>query len=158
MKTHVRIIGITFLLASGRIFGQCVGVDVGGGSCVPPNAPGMPGYPNLQRQIVRPIWQDRWGAIAIDLSTLDAGTMDGRLSKSEAERYAMASCMSEGSKNCKVVLTFFNQCAALVVGERISWSKAPTKDKAEKSAIEGCGSADQCRVVYSACNYPVIIR
>lgn len=158
MKRHARIIGMTILLAPGRVFAQCVGVDVGGGSCVPPNAPGMPGYQNGQRQRVRPIWQDRSGAIAIDLSTLDAGTMDGRPSKSGAERYAMASCKSEGSKNCKIVLTFFKQCAALAVGERISWSKAPTKDKAEKSAIEGYGSVDQCRVVYSACNYPARVR
>lgn len=158
MKKLSRIITMAVLLASGRIVAQCGGVDVGGGVCIPPNAPGMPGYQNRQQQLIRPIWQDRWGAIAIDLNTLDAGTMDGRHSKSEAERYAMASCMSGGSKNCKIVLTFFNQCAALAVGERISWSKAPTKDKAEKSAREGCGNADQCRVVYSACNYPVRIR
>jgi hypothetical protein len=120
----------------------------------------MPNYQGSQdgQRYLSPVWENHWGAIAIDLTTLRAGTMEGKSSKYEAEKEAMASCMSEGSKHCRVVMTFFNQCAALAAGDRISYSKAPTKDKAEASAIAGCGTVDKCRVVYSACSYPVRVR
>lgn len=158
MKNYLCSIGIVIALTCGQAFAQCAtGVDTGGGGCIPPDAPGMPGYQNGARRIA-PVWEDHWGAIAIDLSTLQAGTMEGKPSKSEAEKLAMASCMNEGSKHCKVVMTFFNQCASLAVGDLISYSKAPTKDKAEKSAIANCGSIKTCRIVYSACSYPVRIR
>lgn len=70
----------------------------------------------------------------------------------------MASCMLNGSKNCKVVMTFFNQCAALATGNIIAYSKAPTKEKAEASALKECADSNSCRISYSACNLPILIK
>lgn len=161
MNKAIVTVALTMIFTCPPASSQCsTGINTGGGSCTAPDAPGMPYNQENQanQRYEQPIWENRWGAIAIDLTTLDAGTSDGKSSKSNAKKLAMESCMQDGSKKCKIVMTFFNQCAALATGNIISYSKAPTKDKAEDSALKGCANSNSCRIVYSACNYPVRIN
>lgn len=137
---------------------QCAtGIDTGGGNCTPPDAPGL-STDNAVRKRYDQVWIDSWGAIAVDASSLKAGTTEGDRSESEARKVAMANCKQDGNAHCKVVLVFLNQCAALAAGELISYSRGPNKREAEVEALRNCGSAKPCKVFYSACSYPVKIQ
>lgn len=144
---------------------QCsTGVDTGGGGCVPPDAPGMPGYQgnaNQQQQAPQPqaVWADRWGAIAVDNNTGQAGTIEGQESESKANQIALAYCRQNGSKNCQIILSFHNQCAAVALGGGgAGHAGSPTQQAAEQIAITECGHGDACKIVYSKCSYAERIR
>jgi hypothetical protein len=144
------------------------GVDTGGGQCMPMDAPGMPGYQgdrNQNRQPAQPqqsraVWADRWGAIARDETSGDAGTIEGQDSKSKANQIAMGICQRNGSKHCQIVLSFYNQCAAVALGGKIiNASGGATPHLAEETALSRCGGqSEQCKIVYSACSLPVRVQ
>ena len=118
---------------------QCVtGVDTGG-ACIPPDAAGMPGY-NAGQQREAPtqtkaVWKDTWGAIAIDGLSGKAGTVTDRGSQSEANDDAMRDCVGRGGANCKVEMSYYNQCAAVGWGEQgRGLGRSPDKREAEDIA------------------------
>jgi Domain of unknown function (DUF4189) len=147
-----------FFLINTAVWAQCgAGVTTGGGNCVPPDAPGMPGYQAeaaASPQVQRVTWIDQWGAIVIDNDTGGAGTVTNRLTKSDAIRDATRDCSSHGAVGCKVALTYVNQCAAVAWGEKM-WGVAGAADQetAQKLAIKSCGQYGAgCKIVYSACS------
>ncbi|KAB7761920.1 MULTISPECIES: DUF4189 domain-containing protein [Xanthomonas] len=133
-----------------------------------------PGYYQQQPSPPAPSgkWIKTWGAIAI--GTVDSvpyyGVPTGAMSESEAKSQALARCAKKGAQNCKVVLVYKNQCAAIVepqINGRpnpdgfIQFSNGPTKEKVVGTASEGCerknpGAA--CKVIYQACSEPVFER
>lgn len=136
-----------------------------GGQCVP--ADQVPGYQDsLQDRQARPIqpqvrWADRWGAIAIDNATSSVGVSENQISKSAASAESLRRCASEGnSQNCKVILSYYNQCAALAWGTEYSgYGRAETQTQAQSVAMQGCTKgAPDCKVVYSACSLPVRVQ
>lgn len=147
------------LLLAGPAWSQCAtSVNTGGGNCVPPDAPGMPGYNNdssapSQR---RPVWKDLWGAIVVDSHTSEMGTVIDRKSESQAIRDATQDCAMNGASHCEVVLTYHNQCAAMAWGASNYFvvSNNPTEAGAKDSAVNSCAQKDKaCKIVYSACTY-----
>ena len=152
------LIGIGAAVMVTSTWAQCAtGVNTGGGNCVPPDAPGMPGYDPAQGNAPptpSPVWKDTWGAIVIDSATGGAGTVTDRDTKSDAIRDATRDCESRGATGCKVEMTYYNQCAAVawgVGGHGIA--RGPDKSKAEDDAMLSCDeSASQCKVVYSGCS------
>lgn len=161
--------GTLILTASALMFaslawGQCVtSVNTGGGNCVPPDAPGMPGYsqgnsaPPAQPA---PKWADSWGAIAIDDRSGSAGTVTDRGSKSEAERDAKHDCSSKGSSSCKIVASYYNQCASVAWGSG-SYGVATNAslDGAQEDAMQICGRrGTQCKIVYTGCSVAKRVR
>jgi hypothetical protein len=162
-----RLVVSTFvsLMWTSGIWAQCAtGVDTGGGNCVPPDAPGMPGYSSAgngaQPPRPTPVWADQWGAIVVDRGTGEAGTVVNRDSKTEAINAAMHDCQIEGSPHCEVLLTYFNQCAALAQGGGSSGiASNPTLDGAKAAALGFCGKdSTTCEVVYSACSVARRVR
>ncbi|URL59526.1 DUF4189 domain-containing protein [Luteibacter flocculans] len=123
----------------------------------------MPGYnaPNASTPVApAPVWKDKWGAIALDKDAGDAGTIADRDTKAIAVHDAMSDCKARGAQGCKVVLTYYNQCAA------IAWSDdsyGASTDKnlqmAEDGALGACRkNGTGCKIVYSACSMPERVR
>jgi Domain of unknown function (DUF4189) len=153
MKFSYLFVLTSFLLYTPLAWSQCAaGVDTGGGQCTPPDAQGMPGYQQAPRP--RAVWADRWGAIATDTETGDAGTIEGQEGKATAEKKALAQCGSTGASHCQIRLTFRNQCAAAALGDgAVGFAGSPTEDDAKKRAVIECGNEASCKIVYSACSY-----
>lgn len=136
------------------------GINTGGGNCTPPTAPGMPGYANsasvTSSSQTRVKWAEQWGAIVIDETTGDTGTIKGRASKSEAVRDATRDCEMYGATHCELMVAYYNQCAAIATTHhRFSWGRAGTEEQAKQEAVRSCETdSSQCEVAYSACSLP----
>jgi len=91
--------------------------------------------------------------------TSDAGVPTGQLSKKAAERDAMAKCADSGARECKVSVTYFNQCMSWVVPSgrtgngRSGIGTGPTLERAGEMA-QGICQNDQpgaCTVIHENC-------
>jgi hypothetical protein len=158
MNRVLFLIVISFLYVSSAQ-SQCIGINVGGGQCVPPDAPGMPGYQaDTPRRSVQPApkWADRWGAIVIDSGTGDAGTAANLPSKEEAVAASMRDCASAGSRNCQTEMVYRNQCAAVAWGQTgHDTARAPTESLARADAMKFCNQkSSSCKIFYSGCSLP----
>jgi hypothetical protein len=131
-------------------------VPIGGGNagwvgCSP--VPGSTVAPNPG-----PAWSTRWGAIATANGAF--GTANAMSSARKAEKMALKQCKGKGGKDCRVTLSFANQCAALAWGAAVNTTQ-PAGDlpEAEALALRTCSERTQnCKVFYSACSYPQRIR
>jgi hypothetical protein len=163
MKTIFVLIPLATLLFVPAAWAQCAtGVDTGG-QCIPPDAlePQVnSNQPRNQQQQPRAVWADSWGAIAIDGNTGQAGMVANRTSKAEAAATAIHDCAMHGSANCKLEITYYNQCAAVAWGTgRHSVVRDPTETQAQSHALSECSQgAQDCKIVYSGCSVPVRVR
>jgi Domain of unknown function (DUF4189) len=101
-----------------------------------------------------PEWATRWGAIATANGAF--GTANNLSSARKAEKTALNRCKANGGKDCKINLSFGNQCAALAWGTASNYVE-PAADilLAENGALKSCGEVTQdCKIFYSACSYP----
>jgi hypothetical protein len=137
---------------------QCAtGVNTGGGNCVPPDAPGMPDYrppENAAPAQPPPVWEDSWGAIVLDAKGGAKGVATDKRSKDEAIGVAMAECQASGAANCKVELTYHNQCAAVAWGDAsLGVANNPSAEGASTAAKDACSRGGTgCKTVYTACS------
>jgi hypothetical protein len=120
----------------------------------------IPGYGQQQAPQLPPQqWERRWGAIATGGAL---GVAIDKLSKQEASRTAMSDCVAKGGTNCKVEITYYNQCAVVVAAEDGSYNTPSnaTLDGAIATGIKTCRDAghSNCHVYYSACSLPVRIQ
>lgn len=157
------VILIVLLVSVRPAFSQCTGVDVGGGACIPPNAPGMPDYErNTQPQYHdSPVWEDRWGAIADDNNTGEAGMIENQLSEEKAISVALELCRANGSKDCKIILSYRDLCSAVAWGGgQLGYASEATLDSAKVSALGECEkrSESSCKIFYSGCSLPVRVK
>jgi Domain of unknown function (DUF4189) len=129
----------------------------GQGVSYPECAPDQQAQAPTQQQPPAPRghWETRWGAIAIDNIKGRLGGVTGHKSRSSATKAAMAECYVQGGgKDCKVKLTYYNQCAAVAWGEE-SYVAAGRDllEEADRFATESCSKATpNCQVVYNACS------
>ncbi|WP_448098340.1 DUF4189 domain-containing protein [Luteibacter yeojuensis] len=89
--------------------------SAGNPGCVPTNQPNSPYYQEsgpTQPPAQAAVWADRWGAIAIDDNSGKGGTVSSAASKSNAESEAMQRCVDNGGIQCKLMITYRNQCVA----------------------------------------------
>ena len=147
-------------------------VHAEGGTCppgfYPVNSPGVMGcapIPNNDRTSAQtapaaPRWKTTWGAFATDGPSAALGASVGMPNKRKAEKFALAQCREKGGKNCEIDMTFYNQCAVLVTGDRVyNTSHAATVEEASRLGIAECEREDvNCRVYYSDCSLPVRIN
>lgn len=112
-------------------------------------------------------WIKTWGAIAMGMvdGVPNYGVPVGEKSKAEAESDAVMRCAKRGATGCEVLLSYFNQCAALSepIGEdgKISGNVvavgSATVELAESRALEKCARENagaHCEVSYKACSTP----
>ncbi|WP_425492568.1 DUF4189 domain-containing protein [Luteibacter aegosomaticola] len=147
------------LVTVGSAIAQCApGVpSAGNPGCIPPNqanspyfqpptAPGMAPAPE-------PIWEDRWGAIAVDASTGTFGASKDKLNKRDANDAAIKDCQSEGDRGCEVLISYYSQCVALAqasTGGLLFAETSPRLENAKTHALAECGK-DSCSVMYTDC-------
>lgn len=96
----------------------------------------------------------KWGAVARG-EDLQLGWAVNGDSEQQAGNLAVQDCLARGSSNCQVVQTFFNTCAAVVVGPSDrNFLSLPGRSlaKVRKTALKECGS--ECRVMFEGCALP----
>lgn len=105
-------------------------------------------------------WEDRWGAIATDAVNAKLGAVTNMPNKRSAEQAAMSKCRSEGGTSCVLELVYYNQCAALVTGDKLyNLSTAATSEEATERGMKKCAQDEaNCRLYYSACSLPVRVK
>lgn len=151
---RVWLLGLIFLLVGGVVHaeGGCPpGMIPEGGQGVSSCRP-IPGYQQSQGH-----WMNQWEAITSDLPHHSGGASVNQPSEEEAVQAAMANCVSNGGVQCRVEITYANQCAAMVVGNTgHNADRANTIDQAVKLGIKvytDAGDTD-CRAFYEACSLP----
>lgn len=116
-------------------------------------------------------WIKTWGAIA--MGTVDSvphyGVPVGKNSKSEAESDALARCSKQGAVDCNIILSYFNQCAAIaeprtqageILGVVIAAGRASI-EQASAAAQESCDNKNvknKCKVVFKTCSEPIYYK
>lgn len=105
-------------------------------------------------------WEDRWGAIATDAQKAKLGVVVNMPSQRKAKSAALDACKENGGSNCTVEISYYNQCAALITGDKLfNTSAAATIEEATESGLSRCSKEDtNCRVYYSGCSLPVRIQ
>lgn len=150
---------IAALIYSSTAWSQCApGVpSAGNPGCIPPDQPTSPYYQGGAAAPKQPpaVWADRWGAIVIDGRTGQAGLVAHKASEQEAIEVATRDCSKFGSPNCKLQLTYHNQCVAVAWGStQFETAAAPTIKQAEANAMDGCNSiTTACKVAYKECSF-----
>jgi len=75
----------------------------------------------------------------------------------------MEKCMVEGDSDCRIVMSYNNQCAAIAVPSSQKGgayvARAASEEEALNNAIEKCSDTGggQCIKYYSECSEPVFI-
>ncbi|MCQ2994334.1 DUF4189 domain-containing protein [Pseudomonas quasicaspiana] len=135
-------------------------------------APLPQGNTQQSRSVPSGRWIKTWGAIAMGSidSIANYGVTTGKLSKADAEADALRRCGSHGEQNCKVGLTYRNQCAVIVEpqvegkpmsGGTVRFIGRETMSMASDDALALCGKDHdkiinaECAIVYKACSEPV---
>ncbi|WP_082124390.1 DUF4189 domain-containing protein [Lysobacter capsici] len=169
--SQMRVLFLVGLMMVGvPVFAQCpAGIPAGNNPlCIPPDNPSSPYYqpdsdaPNTP-SVPAQKWADRWGAIAMDTArdSVGIGVAEMMTSERKAKSTAMQDCQKKGGKQCKVALSFYNQCGVLVWAESgYNTMRAGTVEQATKMGMEKCSSdgLKDCKVYYSSCSYPVRVR
>lgn len=141
--------------------------SAGNPQCIPPSA-WPQNRPAQQAAPAEPHWQLTWGAIAIDPIGGDVGTSVGHFTRKKAERDALKRCAASGASGCKKLLfAYENQCAVIawpsIPGATIITQSGSTVEVATELALKSCIGDDVnnsrgCRIVYSECTKPVLVR
>lgn len=139
-----------------------------GGTCppgyYPVNSPGVMGcapIPNAGGGVpdVGPLWVTSWGAISVDGPARVIGASHSQRSKRKATNAAVSDCVARGGvkKNCKVLITFYNQCGAIAGGDtEATTHSAGTAEQAGKLAFQRCSSlTSNCKILQTTCSYPI---
>ncbi|UHQ23839.1 DUF4189 domain-containing protein [Lysobacter sp. 5GHs7-4] len=105
-------------------------------------------------------WERRWGAFTSDVVTGKIGVATAMTSKRKAEKEAMRDCQVRGGTQCKLLLTFTNQCAAIASGKEaagtyaISAGGGVNATVAKQVALRECGQrAESCEIFLTECSY-----
>ena len=102
-------------------------------------------------------WIKTWGAIAISKSTGEVGTSAGKFSESDANGSAVRQCSTNGASDCKVQLTYRNQCSALAASQVDTFFQSSSTEQLAISLVtkvceQSGGGA--CKVMYTECSKP----
>ncbi|HBS57496.1 MAG TPA: hypothetical protein DEA38_17455 [Stenotrophomonas sp.] len=125
------------------------------GNCPPGNYPtGGQGTPSGE-------WLTRWGAVVQSPTSDLVGTSANKTSEAAAESEARRICESEGARDCRTSLTYYNQCVAFSVPSsgkgRGSVNTAVDLDTAKKNALASCSDTGgaRCAISHTECSEPV---
>ena len=103
------------------------------------------------------VWEDRYGAIAVDHDTGNAGVIEAQKSKRQAESIAVKNC---AVKSCKVVSSIRNGCHAVAWGGGYSnYGNGVEEAQAITHAMKICATtSNSCEIKYSGCSLPVRVK
>lgn len=111
-------------------------------------------------------WVTRWGAYAFDPEAGKVGTAGSMSSENKAKKAALAHCKSKGGANCQIQMTYHNQCAVAISGQRqdaplfVSFQSAATREEASSIAEDSCSKAgaSECKIAFSDCSYAEFVQ
>lgn len=108
-------------------------------------------------QVYSEVWEDRFGAIAVDYKNERSGASENQKTRRSAERAALKDC---ASRECKVVSWVRNSCLAVAYGGgRVGYGANQSPKDAGLTAVTECEQRGSgCEVIYSECSLPVRIR
>ena len=95
-----------------------------------------------------------FGAIAYSPGTGSYGYSHNYATRGQAERVAQSSCLNYAG-DCRVIVYFYNACAALAVGRSFGYGYgyAPGPKQSRAIAMANCRNNDRgCRVVETVCS------
>ncbi|WP_115000859.1 DUF4189 domain-containing protein [Xanthomonas campestris] len=103
-------------------------------------------------------WLKTWGAVAQSPNG-DTGLSAGFLSKGDASRDALSKCATWGAADCRVIVTYRNQCVASVNpvdgGAGGAIANASSVENATKIAGKSCEKSGRaCKLTFSECSEP----
>lgn len=115
-----------------------------------------PAQPRLPPQI----WVDHWGAMVSDDSLGKLGVAADKQDEGRAWQAAEEDCRAKGGLNCTRLISYRNQCIAMVLGDKTySFSAGTTATNAIQQATKKCSaSTTGCHVYYSACSLPLRVQ
>lgn len=104
-------------------------------------------------------WATRWGAVAVDMAINGTGVsaVSGMTRERQASSSALQACKRKGGTQCEVRLTYYDQCVAVVTGDRgFTTNSAATVEEATQIGIEKCNRQGDtnCRLHFSDCSLP----
>jgi len=104
-------------------------------------------------------WETRWGAFASDTKSGAVGVATGLASKGKAEKAAIAHCRDKGGSDCRPLLAYFNQCAAVAWGDgTLQASSAARREEAEERALGLCArDGKSCEIFFSECSFSELV-
>ena len=156
--TRIWLYAFLFLGLSSSVFAQYACppgyYSIGGGQ----DAGGFHGCAPLEggnQQEGAPVWESRWGAIALTNGAF--GTVTGMPSEAQASSAAMKQCEANSRQGgCQIGITYHDQCVALAWGDgQTSMWRSPDKADAESHAMQNCSEkTSNCQIYYSDCSYP----
>lgn len=159
MKTLITLI---LLIVTPATWAQCTGAGDSGVQCFSPDIYAPTNTPNPQPQQPQAVWASRYGAVAYDSVSGAEGHITDQTSKAQAESTVLSLCAQHGGANCKVIVSYYNQCAAVAQvsgGGLIGTGNALHSQQAEQLAMEACEKgASNCKIVYSACSLPIRVQ
>ena len=94
----------------------------------------------------------------MDSVTGKTGVAGSKATRQKAEEAALAICAQKGGGDCKVNLSYANQCGVIAWGNnRTSARFAATLEEASRLALNECAqvSGGTCEVFFSDCSMPV---
>lgn len=154
---------VLLLVSAGALHAQTPGAD-----CIPiqnRDWSGCAPIDNGAQQPQRPqpppqIWVDHYGAMVSDDSLGKLGVAVDRTDEAGAWQTAEEDCHAKGGLNCTRLISYRNECVAMVLGDKTySFSAGPTTTDATQQATKKCtSSTTNCRAYYSACSRPVRIQ
>ena len=104
-----------------------------------------------------PEWETRWGAIARGKAG-GWGAVSDMLSEKSAVNAALKQCKATATTkeaNCKVSITYYNQCGVYVWGSSggVASSAVDIPTASERALALCRETSSDCEVLYSNCNY-----
>ena len=128
-----------------------------GGRCVSPAEANANRGGGSSRPVHTEIWEDRYGAIAVDFENPKTGASENQKSERAAKRLALKKC---GSSRCEIVNFVRNNCLAAAYGEGwLGYGSNPDIELAKKKALNNCeNKGGKCKIEYASCSLPVRVK
>lgn len=143
--------------------GTQVGQNCGGGYCVPicaydesSQARQAPPPPRVVRRWE--LFDDRFGAIALDMKSGTFAMSSGHTTREEAEQAAFQRCRSGGGERCEMVTHARNTCQTLAWGAGyFQVSGGASVQSSEQKTLRMCRDhiGVECEVFRTECSLPV---
>ena len=109
------------------------------------------------RPVYTEVWEDRYGALAVDFENPKTGASENQKSERAAKRLALKKC---GSSRCEIVNFVRNNCLAAAYGEGwLGYGSNPDIELAKKKALNNCeNKGGKCKIEYASCSLPVRVK
>lgn len=159
MKFRAIALIVGGLFAASSQAQQCPAGLTGMPNCLPPTHPSSP-HAQSSGGASRVYWKSQYAAVVMGKGGSGFTAMGPADSKRAAETAAMKACRERGGLDCKLIVSFGNQCAAISWGLTVrTVGMGPTLASAEADAVSRCETdTDDCRVYFSDCANPLKVR